>query len=178
MTPPSLYILSLSMFEYCPARLPVHVLESTHVMSCHTGPHDGHVKNCNNRLAAPRSCRDKGPIREPESVVATRNPAAPNLHVALSVRCPDGVLHVKPAKSEGAPYQIRALEEAVGKGAIKDVLAVCTDNPEVLDSKARWERFTSINCIIKDPIHVAIKVEKASKERITQFALRVASKFT
>ena len=101
---------------------------------------------------------------------AHENPQAPSLHVALSVKCADGLLYVGPKRSEGLPHQIAALDEAVGEDGHDQVRAICSDAPERLDAPRLRDLFPNLDCVIHDPMHIPMKVEKATKEKRTQFS--------
>ena len=78
--------------------------------------------------------------------------AASGVHTLLTVQCPDSYLLVKPAPSEGFDHQLVALTEACGPD-VADVHLIYSDNPEVLDVQALFDRFT--NQIVPDA-HIAI----------------------
>jgi hypothetical protein len=93
------------------------------------------------------------------------NPYAPNLHVALSVLCGDGVLNVHPCSSEAVGNQIAAINEGIGETRKGSVLGVCSDNPPEIDKPETFREYTNLECIIKDPVHVALKPEQAFGEK-------------
>ena len=84
------------------------------------------------------------------------------MHVLLSVRCPDMVLLIQPAKSENAPELISALNTAVGPDSKHVVRAISTDSPYGLDAPELRTEFPNVVCVIMDALHVALKVEKAT----------------
>ena len=105
--------------------------------------------------------RQRGPALEP---------GCPNLHVLLTVVCPDGVLGVTPAASEGAPAQISALKLAVGCQGAADVRTICSDKPEDLDAPGLKGAFRNLQRDAKDPLRPATKVEQATGGRATAFS--------
>jgi hypothetical protein len=92
-------------------------------------------------------------------------------HVMLSVTCYDSVLLTKAAPSEFFTWQFEALKEAVGEGGAEDVLILLSDDPIALDKAPLFEHFVNATCVAKDPIHVALKIELASGEKVTAFSL-------
>ena len=87
------------------------------------------------------------------------------IHTGLSVQCNESVLHVEPAESEAAPNVIRALTIACGAGGTAQVRAVASDAPIGLDCQAFWDCFPGAQCIMKDPLHVPLRVEQATHEK-------------
>lgn len=92
------------------------------------------------------------------------------LHVILSVLCPDSVLTVFPAPSEHWQYQLKALQESTGPEGCKDVLAIFSDTPTVIDIKELRRLYPNLKCIAKDLLHIALKVEQANSERPNEFS--------
>ena len=90
------------------------------------------------------------------------------VHVQLSVQCMDSVLLVKPAPSEAFVHAKKALLEAVGSanGAMQ-VRMICSDAPISLEETALRAAFPRLQCLSKDPLHIALKVEQASGEKRT-----------
>ena len=99
---------------------------------------------------------------------AVVNPFAPNLHVALSVLCCDGVLHVHPCSSEESEHQIAAINKGIGPHSKSSVLAIVSDNPLVVDVPSVRQEFDGLQCVMKDPLHIAIKAEMAFGEKIVR----------
>lgn len=93
------------------------------------------------------------------------NPYAPDLHVALNVKCIDGLINVHPAPNEKAEHQIAAINEGIGEGRKETVLAICGDNPPELDKPDTFREYPNLECIIKDPLHIALKAEQAFNEK-------------
>jgi hypothetical protein len=94
----------------------------------------------------------------------------PDLHVFLTVQCEDSVLVVHPAPSEKVEHQIAALLEGVGAGGAGQVRGICSDSPEILDDPQTYAALAELEVIIKDVLHVAIRTEKASGEKLTNFS--------
>jgi hypothetical protein len=90
--------------------------------------------------------------------------------VLLTVACEGGILLTKPTRSEGFPYQSECLQEAVGETGKDDVLFIFSDAPERLDRPQIYTTFRALECVGKDTLHVALKVETASGEKVTPFS--------
>jgi hypothetical protein len=97
----------------------------------------------------------------------------PNIHVLLSVQCPDTVLLITAVPSESWQYQVPALVEAAGPGGVTEVRLVFSDSPERLDCPALFAALTNVLCVAKDPIHVVFKIEQASGGKTTQFSRKI-----
>ena len=111
---------------------------------------------------------------------AIANAAAPNIHVALSILCGDGVLNVHPASSEKLENQITAINTGVGAGGKAELLAICSDSPGEMDKPKAYSEYENMRCVIKDPLHIPLKAEGAFNERqvdMTILMRRCAIKF-
>ena len=85
----------------------------------------------------------------------------------LTVQCPEAVLCVQCAPDEGLPHQLRALRSAVGENGAKDVMMLYSDSPEVLDGDETWAEFKNLLCVAQDPLHIAMRIEKATSKKQT-----------
>eukprot|EP00959_Pyramimonas_sp_CCMP1952_P159182 3329202-Pyramimonas_sp.AAC.1 len=47
---------------------------------------------------------------------------------------------------------------------------ICSDAPASLEESALRESFRRLQCIAKDPLHIALKVEQASNEKRTRLS--------
>ena len=90
---------------------------------------------------------------------AARNPYSPNLYVALSVLCSEGVLNIHPAFSEKVDNQIHAISAGVGSDGKECIRAICSDAPVDIDKPMLYRENINLECVIKDPLHVPLKVE-------------------
>lgn len=101
---------------------------------------------------------------------SARNPAVGDepeaLKVALTVRCPTGILITKPARSEKFEHLLETLREAVGRDGEKEVLIVFSDAPVTLDTLELYQQFPALLCVCKDTLHIALKLEQATREKI------------
>ena len=87
----------------------------------------------------------------------------------LSVRCGEAVLHVEPKPSEGIPHVLSVLGKAVQDEA-HSVLTIHCDRPDSFDCPEVFAHFPKLQCVCKDPLHVALKVEQAfGKKSIAVF---------
>lgn len=95
------------------------------------------------------------------------------IHCTHTVRAADTLLLSKAQPSEGLPAQLDSLNEAVGINGNEEVELIFSDAPSVLDVPATFALFLCLLAIAKDPIHVALKVEKSSGGTVTQLSLRL-----
>ena len=94
------------------------------------------------------------------------------IHTLLTVQCQESVLNVHPAPSEGSPHQIRALRDGISRSGAHKVLMICSDSPSCIDtSNALWETFPNLQCVGKDLLNIALKVEQATNEHPTRFSI-------
>ncbi len=97
-----------------------------------------------------------------KSTPATLNPHAPNKHVAISVCCPQAVLNVRAKPSEAVNYQLDVMKEAVGEDGRCQVRALGSDRPYEVDTREKYIAFPNTECIFGDPIHIWMKIDKAT----------------
>jgi hypothetical protein len=95
-------------------------------------------------------------------------PHAPGARVNFTVQGPDAVLLTKPLPSEGPQHVIPAYLEAVGSANTYKVQGVASDKPGDIDVPELYEAFENLMCVGKDGLHVALKVEQASGEHVTE----------
>jgi hypothetical protein len=62
------------------------------------------------------------------------------------------------------------LRDAVSDDELSAVRAICTDAPDGLDTARLRHTFRKLECVIKDPLHLPLKVEQASGEKQTQMS--------
>ena len=84
---------------------------------------------------------------------------------------PEGraVVPEAPVADEGEQNQMQALIDAVGEDGPDKVKAICSDSPEIIDTTGMRDKFPNFVCPIKDPVHIAMKVEQSTGEKKTQF---------
>ena len=80
------------------------------------------------------------------------------LRCMLTVRCPSAILLTQPKYDEDFVHQLAALDEAVGDHGSSEVLAVFSDAPDKLDKCDLYKKFTRVVCVLKDTLHVALRV--------------------
>ena len=85
--------------------------------------------------------------------------------VLLSVRSADSIIHLHVAPNEGIEHQRIALNSAVGDHRPRDTRLLLSDSPLILDVPAIYQDFESLECIGGDPLHVALRLEKASNQK-------------
>lgn len=74
------------------------------------------------------------------------NPAAPNKHVALSVRCPAAVLNVEAMPSEKLEYQLAVLRGAFCNNDFHRLRALGSDRPGDFDSQDTGAVYSNGHC--------------------------------
>lgn len=95
------------------------------------------------------------------------------VHAMLTMATPDAVLLVKAAPSEAPTHHVAAIQEGIGEGGAALLRLLLSDEPVVLDTPALRAAFIYLRCVCKDPIHIALKIEKASGEKVTTFSLLI-----
>ena len=83
------------------------------------------------------------------------------VYVNLTVQCNTSVLLTSPTFSEAYPNQVAALKEGVGDDGIDEIMLLFSDHPEILDVPDLWLLLINLCCLAKDPLHVALRIEKA-----------------
>lgn len=95
------------------------------------------------------------------------------LHAMLSVMCGDGFLHVEPFPSEKLVYLVAALRAGVGAHETGKTKLVLSDTPEITDDPELHREFGVLDCVGGDPLHVALRVEKAWGGHSSDFSRRL-----
>ena len=100
-------------------------------------------------------------------------------HCIHTVRSADTVLLTAVRFSECFDDQASSLKEAVSSSVAQDDLSrqdvelIYSDAPNKLDKDELFTIFEKLLCVGKDPIHVALKVEKAFGERKSKLSVRL-----
>ena len=82
----------------------------------------------------------------------------------MRARAIGGELPHQLAKLVQVEHQVAALLEGVGSAGAGEVRGICSDAPEVLDAPQTYAAFAELEVIIRDVLHVALRIEKASGE--------------
>ena len=97
-----------------------------------------------------------------------------HLHAVLSVQCKDTVLLVKPVPKEAHPHTELALIEGVGgTEGCREVLSKFRQPLSSLDYPSLYRKFPKLKCVSKDPLHIALKIEQATGEKVSRCSLAV-----
>ena len=95
--------------------------------------------------------------------------------VLLSVMRAESIIHLHVAPDEGIEHQRIALNSAVGDHRPRDTRLLLSDSPLNLDVPDINQDFGSLECIGSDPLHVALRLEKASNQKKNRLSKRVGS---
>ena len=98
---------------------------------------------------------------------------AGDARVLLSVMRADSIIHLHVAPDEGIEHQRIALNSAVGDHRPRDTRLLLSDSPLNLDVPDINQDFGSLECIGSDPLHVALRLEKASNQKKNRLSKRV-----
>ena len=100
--------------------------------------------------------------------MSTKSPPLDVVTVMHSVAADNMILVYSLKASERSGEQISSIIEGVGPDAAAQVEFLYSDSPTVLDDVALLNReLPNVHAVAKDPVHVAIKVEKAFGKRRT-----------
>ena len=83
------------------------------------------------------------------------------MHAIITVRASRTTLIVSPKPSENIRYQLQAIAEVLPTSPSNEVGLIFSDDPVKLDDLATFSLMPNA-ILAKDPIHIALKVEKAS----------------
>ena len=113
----------------------------------------------------------------PHGINADRNadqlPPLDEIHCIQTVRANDTVLLTKTKYSESFTAQLESLDEAVGPDGHAEVELLFSDNPSVLDTDELFVKFPNLECVVKDPIHIPLKLEQSVGETHSQCSNRL-----
>ena len=91
------------------------------------------------------------------------------IHCVHTVACPGMILLSKPQFSEHQSLQLDSLLEATGEDGCGDVEFVFSDHPPALDQRVLYAKLPSLLGVGKDPLHIALAIEKFSNAKQTKF---------
>ena len=72
---------------------------------------------------------------------------------------------------EGYDHQVSVLLSALGPLGTAHTRMVDSDAPSTLDVAGLYEVFTALECVSADPLQIALRVEKASNEHLTDMTV-------
>ena len=91
--------------------------------------------------------------------------APDELHAMFPVISPEGIVHVKPYPSEAFQNQVAAPMHALGDQNSHRSLTINSDDPVKIDRPQLHCEFPNLLCVSADLLHVAMRVEKATRAR-------------